>query len=372
MTQQASNQTIEHTALHALHCALGARMTAFAGYDMPVQYPTGILTEHLHTRGAAGLFDVSHMGQVRLTGSDPAAALERLVPGDIVSLQPGHMRYTQFTDENGGILDDLMVTRISDGELFLVVNAGCKAADIAHLRTNLTDCRIDYLSDRALIALQGPEAVTVLARIAPEAARLAFMTGTAMPILGQDCFVTRSGYTGEDGFEISVPAAAAEAFARHLLQQAEVKPVGLGARDSLRLEAGLCLYGHDIDTTTTPIEAGLAWSISKRRRDMADFPGAKILLQQLANGAPRRLVGIRPDGRAPARDDTPVLDPANGRTIGRITSGSFGPSVGGPVAMGYVETAFAKPGTALHLLVRGKPVQAETVKLPFIPKRYAK
>lgn len=364
------NQPLKTTPLNALHRELGAKMVPFAGYDMPVQYPAGILTEHKHTRAAAGLFDVSHMGQVRITGTDPARSIERLVPGDIVDLPVGRMRYTVFTNDQAGILDDLMVNKRAN-DLFVVVNASCKEQDIALLQNGLADCRVEYLADRALLALQGPLAVTVLARLNPAVANLQFGEGADIALGSHACFVTRSGYTGEDGCEISLAANEAENFARWLLSQPEVKPIGLGARDSLRLEAGLCLYGHDIDTTTTPIEAGLAWTISKRRRAEGGYPGAAIVAKQLAEGVSRRRVGIKPDGRAPAREGTEVLDEA-GAKIGMVTSGGFGPSVDAPVAMGYVAAAAAKPGTKLQLLVRGKPLPAQVATLPFITKRYAK
>ena len=360
---------LKQTPLHSLHVELGARMVGFAGYSMPVQYPTGILTEHLHTRSHAGLFDVSHMGQVKISGADPAAALERLVPGDIAALGFSRMRYTQFTNETGGILDDLMVTR-RESDLFLVVNAGCKDQDFAHLVAGLPECRVEMLADRALLALQGPGAVAALAKHSSAVAAMPFMSYAEIEVAGVRCFVTRSGYTGEDGFEISVPAAMATRLARLLLADQTVKPIGLGARDSLRLEAGLCLYGHDIDTTTTPIEAGLAWSISKRRRADGGFPGASIIQQQLAEGPKRRRVGIRPEGRAPAREHTPIADVV-GAPVGEITSGGFGPTVNSPIAMGYVPSAFAKPDTPLQLIVRGKPLPAKVVAMPFIAKRYA-
>ena len=362
-----TTDALKRTPLHALHVALGAKMVPFAGWEMPVQYPQGVLGEHNHTRAAAGLFDVSHMGQVRLAAADAAAALERLVPGDIVALKPGRMRYTQFTDDKAGILDDLMVTNAGD-HLFVVVNAGCRDVDIAHMRAHLGR-PVEELADRALLALQGPAAAAVLARLAPESAGLGFMTGAAMAVAGLACFVTRSGYTGEDGFEISVPAGGAAAFAERLLAEPEVKPIGLGARDSLRLEAGLCLYGHDIDTTTTPVEAALAGSIGTRRRAEGGFPGAAIVQRELAAGPKRRRVGIRPEGRAPAREHTALTD-ASGQPIGEITSGGFGPSVGGPVAMGYVETAQAAIGTEIQAVVRGKPLPARVVALPFTPHRY--
>src|SRR5690606_37012541 len=294
-------ENLKVTPLNALHKELGARMVPFAGYEMPVQYPTGILTEHKHTRAAAGLFDVSHMGQVRITGDDPAKALEALVPGDIQSLDVGKMRYTMFTNDQGGIRDDFMVNK-RDRDLFVVFNAACKDDDIAHARANLKGCEIEYLEDRALLALQGPAAVAVLSRLNPVVQAMSFSMGATLALDRFEAFVTRSGYTGEDGFEISVPNAQAEDLARWLLSQPEVKPIGLGARDSLRLEAGLCLYGHDIDATTTPIEAGLNWTIPKRRREEGGFPGAAVIQEQLRNGVSRKLTGIRPEGRAPARE----------------------------------------------------------------------
>jgi glycine cleavage system T protein (aminomethyltransferase) len=360
---------LKRTPLYALHRELGAKMVPFAGYEMPVNYPPGILAEHLRTRSQAGLFDVSHMGQVRLAGADPGGALEALVPGDLQALAAMRMRYTLLLNEQGGILDDLMVTRLGDG-LFLVVNAARKAADFAHLRDCLgTLTTVEPLEDRALLALQGPAATIVLSRLVDGIARLGFMTAAEVPLDGRKCLVTRSGYTGEDGFEISCSAADAEALARALLAQPEVSPIGLGARDSLRLEAGLCLYGHDIDETTTPIEADLAWTIGKRRRAEGGFPGAAIILRELADGTARKRVGIRPDGRAPAREETAIVDTA-GDKIGRVTSGGFGPSVGGPIAMGYVDRAHAAEGTALELLVRGVPRAARVASLPFVPHRY--
>ncbi|MEK0083593.1 glycine cleavage system aminomethyltransferase GcvT [Benzoatithermus flavus] len=360
---------LKRTPLFDLHRELGARIVPFAGWEMPVQYKAGIIAEHLHCRAAAALFDVSHMGQVRLDGPNAAAALERLVPADIVNLAPGRARYTQLTSETGGILDDLIVSNAGD-HLFLVVNAGCRDADIAHLRASLEpEVRVTELADRALLALQGPAAATVLARHAAACAELPFMGTAEMAVDGLSCRVSRLGYTGEDGYEISVAAEDAERLARMLLAHEEVQPAGLGARDSLRLEAGLPLYGHEIDTTTTPVEAGLAWSIQKRRREAGGFAGAETILRQLAEGPARKLVGIRPEGRAPAREGTEIQDP-DGRTIGRITSGGFGPSVGAPVAMGYVDAAHAAPGTALNLLVRGKPLPARVAALPFVPRRY--
>ncbi|MBV8737895.1 MAG: glycine cleavage system aminomethyltransferase GcvT [Alphaproteobacteria bacterium] len=360
---------LRRTPLYPLHQSLGARMVAFAGYEMPVQYPTGILAEHLHTRAQAGLFDVSHMGQALLAGADAAAALEKLVPGDIRGLGPQRMRYTLLLNEAGGILDDLMATRLGD-RLFVVVNAATKDRDFAHLQAHLGPAVwIDRLDDRALLALQGPAAAAVLERLAKDIAQMRFMSAAETTLDGQRCLVTRSGYTGEDGFEISLPAAGAQALAERLLAEPEVKPIGLGARDSLRLEAGLCLYGHDIDETTTPIEADLAWTIGKRRREDGDFPGASIILRQLTDGPARKRVGIRPDGRAPAREGTPILA-LGGAEIGHVTSGGFGPSLEAPVAMGYVEMASAAEGTALTLAVRGTARPAHVVRLPFVPHRY--
>jgi aminomethyltransferase len=342
---------------------------AFAGYEMPVHYAAGILAEHLHTRSQAGLFDVSHMGQMQLGGPGAVRALEALVPGDLEGLAPLRMRYTLFLNEAGGILDDLIATRLEDG-LFLVVNAARREADLTHLRERLPlPVTVEPLLDRALLALQGPAAANVLSRYIDGVARLGFMTAAEVELDGRRCLVTRSGYTGEDGFEISLPASTAEGFARKLLAEPEVLPIGLGARDSLRLEAGLCLYGHDIDKTTTPIEADLAWAIGKRRRAEGGFAGAATVLRQLDEGTARKRAGIRPEGRAPAREDTKIVDLAGNR-IGRVTSGGFGPSVGGPVAMGYLDRAHVAEGTAVELLVRGVPRPARVVRLPFIPTRY--
>ena len=372
MTDSPSSAPPLQTPLNALHRSLGGKMVPFAGYDMPVQFPTGILAEHRHVRAGAGLFDVSHMGQIRLTarqGQSAAAALETLVPGDIAGLKPGQQRYTQFTNDAGGILDDLMVTSTGD-HLLLVVNAACKDADLAHLRARLSDrIEIEPMFARGLLALQGPLAVVALSRLAPSVARLAFMTGAFARIDGADCHVTRSGYTGCDGFEISTPHDACEPIARALLAMAEVEPIGLGARDSLRLEAGLCLYGHDIDTTTTPVEAGLLWSIGKERRIAGGFPGAAVVQRQIAQGAPRRRVGLKPEGRIIARENSDIVD-ASGTKIGTVTSGGFGPSVNGPVAMGYVDRAHAAAGTKLATMVRGKPVPAEIVTMPFVKHVY--
>jgi len=367
-------ETLEVTPLHALHIELGAKMVPFAGYDMPVQYKDGVLTEHLHTRAEAGLFDVSHMGQAFLIGPDHetvSKALEALVPGDILGLAPGTIRYTLLLNDKGGIRDDLMVTRTqADGTLFLIVNAACKHQDFAHIEANLpAGIKLQRIEDRALIALQGPKAVEVLARFAPGVADMDFMTSENIDVAGIPCFVSRSGYTGEDGNEISAPADKAVELTKKLLGEAEVKPIGLGARDSLRLEAGLCLYGHDIDETTTPIEGALGWTIGKRRREEANFPGAKIIMEQIASGVSRKRVGILPEGKAPAREHTEIVD-GSGKTIGEITSGGYGPTVGGPIAMGYVETAFAKVGTEVELMVRGKGRPAKIVAMPFVEKRF--
>lgn len=365
------------TPLSAAHVAAGARMVPFSGYLMPVQYPAGILAEHAWTRAHAGLFDVSHMGQAMLLGPDyetAARALEALVPADILGLAPGRQRYTQLLNEEGGIFDDLMVVRPArptpDGEIFLVVNAGTKEADYRLIAASLPeDVELRPLGDRALLALQGPEAVAVLAAHAPATADMAFMSGQALAIAGIPAHVTRSGYTGEDGFEISVPAERAAELWRLLLADERVRPIGLGARDSLRLEAGLPLYGHDINQETSPIEAGLAWSIGRRRRDEGGFPGQVRIAGELASGPLRRRVGILLEGRAPAREHADIVDAA-GDLVGKVTSGGFGPSVNAPVAMGYVVADRAKAGTELGLVVRGRTLPGRVVRLPFTPHRY--
>lgn len=368
-SRDKSGEKLELTPLDALHRARGGKMVPFAGYAMPVQYPTGILTEHLWTREKAGLFDVSHMGQIRLEGAGAAAALEALVPGELQALGAGRQRYTLFTSPSGGILDDLMVTNAGD-HLYVVVNAGCKHEDLAHLRAHLgAGVSITPMFDRGLLALQGPMAAAVMADLAPASAQMKFMSGEALDVAGINCFVTRSGYTGEDGFEISVSAADATALAEKLLADARVAPIGLGARDSLRLEAGLCLYGHDIDQKTTPIEAGLEWVINKRRRVEGGFPGADIILKQLADGAPRRRVGFALEGKAPAREGASVTD-RDGKPLGIVTSGGFAPSVGAPIAMGYVEIGSAEPGTPVNLVVRDQPRAASVAAMPFSPHRY--
>ncbi|HVI53265.1 MAG TPA: glycine cleavage system aminomethyltransferase GcvT [Candidatus Sulfotelmatobacter sp.] len=363
--------TLLTTPLLALHEELGAKIVPFAGYAMPVQYPMGVLAEHNHTRTQAGLFDVSHMGQVVIRGKDRAAALESLVPGDIQALAEGRIRYTMFTNDRGGILDDLMVTNAGD-HLFLVVNAACKEQDIAHLTAGLAGkAEVAELTGRALLALQGPKAAEVFARLAPASQGMGFMSWKVIDVAGISCFVSRSGYTGEDGFEISVPNDRAEDLARKLLAEPEVAAIGLGARDSLRLEAGLCLYGADLDVTTTPVEANLNWTMSKRRRAEGGFPGAAVVQAHLADGPARLRVGIKPVDKAPARAHTQITD-VDGNVIGEVTSGGFGPTVNGPLAMGYVSSAFAKDGTEVRLVVRGTPRPAHVTAMPFAPHRYFK
>lgn len=367
------------TPLNGAHRALGAKMVPFAGYDMPVQYPTGVLTEHLWTRENAGLFDVSHMGQAFLISADGrhetvARALEALVPADVLNLGHGQQRYTQLLSDAGGILDDLMFTRSTDaaddGSLMLVVNASNKEADYAHIAAHLpSGVRLERADDRALLALQGPRAVDVIRPLMPAAAELAFMMSVSGPLGGAfDVHVSRSGYTGEDGYEISVPAAQVVGLWELLLANPLVKPIGLGARDSLRLEAGLCLHGHDIDAATSPVEANLSWSIQKRRREEGGFPGFIRLRHEWKEGPSRLRVGLKPEGRAPAREGSEVV--VDGRVIGTVTSGGFGPTVNGPVAMGYVERGLATPGTKVDLMVRGKPLVAHVVALPFVPARF--
>ena len=377
---------LKQTALHAKHIELGAKMVPFAGYDMPVQYPLGVKGEHLHTRAKAGLFDVSHMGQVFLTPENKkfetaAKALEKLVPADIQSLKPGQQRYSQFLNEKGGILDDLMISRLAmkgyEHVLYLVVNAGCKDADYAHLEKHMPKgVKVEVKDDTlSLIALQGPRAATILGCFAPEVEELVFMTHTDLELTGTLsepvwAHVSRSGYTGEDGYEISVKHEDMIRLVDELLKYDDVEPIGLGARDSLRLEAGLCLYGHDIDTSVSPIEAGLIWSVQKHRRDAkAGYLGAKRVAADIADKTTKRLVGIKPDGKAPAREHTEVQD-MDGNRIGEITSGGFGPTAEGPVAMGYVSRKFIKAGTPVQLIVRGKPRPATVVKLPFAPHNY--
>ena len=371
----STEQHLSKTPLHALHLELRARMVPFAGYDMPVQYPLGVMKEHQHTREQAGLFDVSHMGQIRLTGANAAKALETLVPVDIIDLPVGMQRYAMFTNETGGILDDLMVANLGNDQLMLVVNAACKNEDLAHLQKHIgSQCEIKPLfEERALLALQGPQAVTALARLAPAVAHMTFMQYTSTQIDGIDCFVSRSGYTGEDGYEISVPADQADALARRLLAEPEVAAIGLGARDSLRLEAGLCLYGHDMNTDTTPIQASLLWAISKvRRADGAragGFPGAEQVFAQHQSGAARKRVGLLPQERTPVREGAEIVD-TNDAIIGTVCSGGFGPTLGAPLAMGYVDAAFTALETPVWAIVRGKKVPMQVSKMPFVAPRY--
>ena len=393
-----SEDELRRTPLYDLHRDAGAKFAPFAGYLMPVQYPGGILSEHHHTRSAAGLFDVSHMGQISLSGADAAVALEVLMPIDVVVLAVGRQRYALLTNDRGGIRDDLMAANLGD-RLFLVVNGACKEADVAHMQAGLAgDCDLEVLEDRdegrnelrgdvagpgggsraaggggALLALQGPAAAEVLGRLACGTKDQAFMTVAELEIDGAACLVSRSGYTGEDGYEISVPAGACEAIAQRLMAEDEVALIGLGARDSLRLEAGLCLYGADLDEDTTPVEAGLVWALSKARRAdgarAGGYPGDATILAQLAEGPERRRVGLKPAGRAPIRDGTALVD-ETGRSIGSVTSGGFGPTAGGPVAMGYVETEYAKDGMGLNALVRGKAQPVQVTRLPFVKHNY--
>ncbi|AVP57619.1 glycine cleavage system aminomethyltransferase GcvT [Pulveribacter suum] len=375
-----TDDTLLKTPLHALHLELGARMVPFAGYSMPVQYPAGLMAEHLHTRAQAGLFDVSHMGQLLLKGSDAAAALESLVPVDVIDLPVGRQRYGLLLNDEGGVIDDLMFFNQGqvDGEdtLFLIVNGACKVGDIAHIQARIgSRCEVRPLPDQGLLALQGPQAAAALARLVPGVQQLVFMSGGPFDWQGVPLFITRSGYTGEDGFEISVPAANAEDLARALLAQPEVKPIGLGARNSLRLEAGLCLYGNDIDTTTTPPEASLNWAIQKVRRTggarAGGFPGAGVVLAQIDEPASlaRKRVGLVALERVPVREGTP-LHTEDGQSAGAVTSGLLAPSLDKPVALGYVAPHLAKPGTRLNALVRGKAVPMEVAPTPFLPPRY--
>ena len=363
------------TPLNALHLELGARMVPFAGYSMPVQYPTGLMAEHLHTRIAAGLFDVSHMGQLRLVGDDAAAAFETLMPVDVVGLPPGKQRYGLLLTDEGTIIDDLMFFNRGE-DLFVIVNGACKAGDIAHIQARIgARCDVIPMPERALLALQGPQAVAALSRLVPGVEKLVFMTGGSFSWAGADLFITRSGYTGEDGFEISVPNESAEALARALLAMTEVKPVGLGARNSLRLEAGLCLYGNDIDTTTTPVEASLNWAIQKVRRlggaRAGGFPGAGTVLAQLdgAMRLERQRVGLVATERVPVREHV-KLENLDGQTVGEVTSGLLSPTLNQPVALAYVQPDYAAAGTELFAMVRGKPVPMVVTPTPFVPTRY--
>ncbi|MFH1556543.1 MAG: glycine cleavage system aminomethyltransferase GcvT [Pseudomonadota bacterium] len=378
MSHPETDLPLLKTPLHGAHAALGARLVPFAGYDMPVQYRDGILAEHAWTRTHAGLFDVSHMGQAKLVGRDhatTAAALEALIPADILNLKPGRQRYSQLMADDGGILDDLMVTRPGapeeDGTLLLVVNAAGKEADYAHIAARLpAGVTLERLDDRALLALQGPQAAAVLARHAPEGAALDFMAAGPSRFDGIPVHISRSGYTGEDGFEISIPESSAVTVWNTLLAESEVKPIGLGARDSLRLEAGLCLYGHDIDPTTSSVEAALVWSIQKRRREGGGFPGAARIQRELAEGPTRVRVGLRLEGRAPAREGAEIAK--DGTVVGTVTSGGFAPTLNAPIAMGYVPPALAVPGTVLDILVRGKALPATIVTFPFVAQRYVR
>jgi aminomethyltransferase len=371
----AEDPQLLRTPLHALHVELGARMVPFAGYSMPVQYPAGLMAEHHHTRKSAGLFDVSHMGQLRLVGPDAAAAFETLMPVDVMDLPVGKQRYGLLLTDEGTIIDDLMfVNRGSD--LFVIVNGACKVGDIAHIKQRIgSRCEVIPMPERGLLALQGPKAVDALSRLVPGVEKLVFMTGVAFPWQGDDLFITRSGYTGEDGFEISVHEKQADALARALLAQPEVKPIGLGARNSLRLEAGLCLYGNDIDTTTTPVEAGLNWAIQKVRRTggarAGGFPGDAKILGQLDGSVPlaRKRVGLVALERIPVREHTELQD-TQGQRVGEVTSGLLGPSADRAVAMGYVPPSAAAPGTRINAIVRGKPVPMEVTGMPFVPNNY--
>jgi len=373
-TRTASPETsLLRTPLYDLHLELGARMVPFAGYSMPVQYPAGLMAEHLHTRAAAGLFDVSHMGQLSISGGDAAAALETLMPVDVIGLAPGRQRYGMLLNDNAGILDDLMFTHRAT-DFLVIVNGACKVADTAHIQKHIgTRCQVTPLPDAALLALQGPLAVTALERLIPGVGALVFMSGQSFVWQGHELFLTRSGYTGEDGFEISIPSDVALAFARALLQQPEVKPIGLGARNSLRLEAGLCLYGNDIDSGTTPAEANLLWAVQKVRRTggarAGGFIGAPTLLAQIDSGCARVRVGLRALERVPVREHTALHLPG-GAAVGEVTSGLLGPSADAPIAMAYVDAAHSAPGTRLDALVRGKPVPMQVCPMPFVPHSY--
>lgn len=365
--------TLLHTPLDALHRELGARMVPFAGYDMPVQYPAGIIKEHLHTRQAAGLFDVSHMGQVIVEGPGSVALLESLVPVDIAALGLHRQVYALLTTDEGGVLDDLIITRWDRERFFLVVNAGCKHQDIAHLRRHLSGQTLTVLDEQALLALQGPAARDVMRQLCPAAAQLVFMQGCPAEIDGVAVYITCSGYTGEDGFEISVPAAAAESLARRLLSMEPVQPIGLGARDSLRLEAGLCLYGHELTTQIDPVQAGLVWSISAARREGGEraggFPGADVILQRIKDKPALMRVGLTVDGKRPVREGQSVMDDS-GREVGKVCSGGYGASVGGPIAMAYIERALGQPGTKLQAGASDKPQPVTVTAMPFTARRY--
>ncbi len=370
-----TDENLLKTPLYDMHVEAGGKMVPFAGYAMPVQYPLGVMKEHLHTRDKAGLFDVSHMGQsyIRSTdGSDPAKTLEEIMPGALAVLKPGKMRYTLLLNETGGIEDDLMVTRTfePEGSLYVVVNAACKEKDYAILEEKFAGrLALEPLEDRALLALQGPKAEDVLADLAPEVRDMVFMEGTMVTLEGVVCWVSRCGYTGEDGYEISVPQEEASALATRLLKSDDVEWIGLGARDSLRLESGLCLSGHDFNDTISPVEASLNFALGKKRREAGDFIGSERILSELEKGPGKSLVGVLPTGRAPAREGAEIAD-MDGNVIGTITSGGFGPTVGTPVAMGYVPKAFAEAGTDIQLIVRGKMLPAKVAQTPFIEQRY--
>jgi aminomethyltransferase len=366
-----TSENLQRTPLYALHVELGGKIVPFAGYEMPVQYPAGILKEHLHTREKAGLFDVSHMGQAFLHGADPARSLEKLAPSDFAGLKEGMQRYGLLLNDAGGIKDDFMATRLKgEAAMYLVVNASMKESDFAYISERLKgELTLEPRPDRALLALQGPRAGAVLEKLSPGIDALTFMHVTRAEIAGIPAIVSRTGYTGEDGFEISIAAINADRLARLLLADPDVMPIGLGARDSLRLEAGLCLYGHDIDETTDPAEADLVWAIGKRRKTELGFPAAEKIMNRVLHGTARKRVGIRPEGKAPARDGTEIAD-KSGRIVGRVTSGGFGPSLNAPIAMGYVETAYAADGTEIDLMVRGKAMPARIAPMPFVPHRY--
>ena len=395
MSTETSSIPLLHTPLYDLHVALGARMVPFAGYAMPVQYPSGLVAEHHHTRNHAGLFDVSHMGQLRLKGKDAAAAFETLMPVDVIDQAVGKQRYGLLTNEAGGIIDDLMFFKVADDEIFVIVNGACKAGDIAHIQQHIgSRCQVVTLPSHGLLALQGPQAVTVMTRLAGSSSgasnqsieKLVFMTGGRFTIAGADCFVTRSGYTGEDGFEISVSAEQTEMLAKALLAEPEVKPIGLGARNSLRLEAGLCLYGQDIDATTNPVEAGLGWAMQKVRRAegarAGGYLGAINIIAAQAINTPasvqndpqngkllKKRVGLIALDRVPVREHTELQD-ASGKRIGEVTSGLLAPTIDKPIAMGYVSAEFAAVGTRINAIVRGKVVAMEVAAMPFVPTRY--
>ena len=367
------NKELNKTPLYDLHKELGGKMVPFAGYAMPIQYRTGIVQEHLHTREAVGIFDVSHMGQLIVRGSDAASALEKLLPIDVSALAVNQQCYAVMTTEEGGILDDLIVTRWAEDEFFLVVNAATAGTDIAHLQKHLSGCDIRVLGQNALLAIQGPLAAELVGELAPATRALTFMHGTRTEILGEECYVTRSGYTGEDGFEISIASQEVESFTRKLLEDGRVQMIGLGARDTLRLEAGLCLYSADMDRSTSPIEASLIWSISKSRRANGDkaggFLGAEAVLAHIADGVARKRVGFTVQGRVPVRAGADIIDEA-GNVVGRVTSGGYGPTLGAGIGMGYVARGYEKIGTHLLALVRGKAVPMTVAKMPFVPQRY--